>query len=184
MKAIIDTSSLIALAKYYLPFDKSGALKAIIQSQYESGELMVIDKVADEGKFVAKKIIRNNFDFIYDQPKILVDTTGILPVKTFYNRLENDFCDKQVVSARGLGDAEFESEKARYLETADAKIILYAMKIKAESPVVITEETVAQNDNKVFKKIPTICGLINTDCCTMPIFLKEHCKLNLAEVFN
>lgn len=184
MKAIIDTSSLIALTQYYLPFDRSGRLTAFIQAQFESGELVVIDEVAEEGKYIKKKLISKSFKFIYDQPTLIVDTSEILPGAVFYSRLENDFCNKQVVTSQGFNDAEFESEKARYLGSADAHMILYAMSIKSETPVIVTEETANSNDNKPFKKIPAICKLIGTDCCAVPAFLQHRCNLELGDLFS
>ena len=183
MKAIIDTSSLRALAKYYLPFDKNGALKAIIHEQFIGKELLVLDKVALEGRFQAKQLIYNSFPFLYEKDAPIINTTLVLPNQRIFNRLENDFCDKQVLIAKGLNDAEFEAEKSRFLNQADAKIILYALQIQAQRPLVVSEETVSQNDNKIFKKIPTLCSLTNTDCCTLPEFIKDRCNIDLAKLF-
>lgn len=36
MKAVIDTSSLVSLVRYYLPFDKEGKLKAFIEERIEA----------------------------------------------------------------------------------------------------------------------------------------------------
>jgi len=34
------------------------------------------------------------------------------------------------------------------------------------------------------KKIPNICSCINLDCCTLPVFFKDHYRLNLDELLN
>jgi len=70
------------------------------------------------------------------------------------------------------------------LESADAKIILHALNIKRNNPVIVTEETSTGNDNKIFKKIPTICSLTDIECCTLPNLFKDHFCINLDEYLN
>ncbi|MGY2131199.1 DUF4411 family protein [Hymenobacter sp. HD11105] len=184
MTAIIDTSSLLAIVRYYLPFDINNKLKKSIQALYESGELVIIDKVAYESRFQSKGIILEKLDFISAKPKLIVKTDEILPDRKFFNRLENEFCNKNIITLKGLDAAEFDSQKNSYVNNTDAKIILYAMKVKVNNPVVVTEETIAENDGKVFKKIPNICSLIGTDCCTLPALFKDHCCMDMSELFK
>ncbi len=54
MKAVIDTSSLVSLVRYYLPFDKEGKLKAFIEERIEAKELVVLEQVAAECKLQGK----------------------------------------------------------------------------------------------------------------------------------
>jgi hypothetical protein len=44
MNAIIDTSSLLAFVRYYLPFDKSGTFKKLFQTKFEKGEIIILIK--------------------------------------------------------------------------------------------------------------------------------------------
>jgi hypothetical protein len=54
MKVVIDTNSLLSLVRYYLPFDKKGVLFNFIKSKIENGDIIIIDKVLDECKFISK----------------------------------------------------------------------------------------------------------------------------------
>ena len=71
-----------------------------------------------------------------------------------------------------LNEAEIDNYTSKYLNSADAKIILLALNIKkeegSESIFIVTEETSANNDNKLFKKIPTICKEIDIESISLP----------------
>ena len=54
MIVVIDSSSLVSLSRYYLPFDKNQTLHDFIKLKIESGEIVVIDKVLDECKYISK----------------------------------------------------------------------------------------------------------------------------------
>ena len=54
MKAIIDTSSLLSLVRYYLPFDQDTKLFDFIKSEFENGNLILIDAVYQECDTVFK----------------------------------------------------------------------------------------------------------------------------------
>lgn len=69
MNAIIDSSSLLAFVRYYLPFDKDSVLKNLLKEKFESGELVVIDKVYDEIKFQSKGIVIKELEFLSDKKR-------------------------------------------------------------------------------------------------------------------
>ncbi len=48
MRAVIDTTSLVSFVRYYLPFHKVDKLKKLLEKKFNSGELIVLDKVYDE----------------------------------------------------------------------------------------------------------------------------------------
>jgi len=64
MKYIIDTSSLISLVRYYLPFDKDDKLFNHIKNMVEVGQIIVIDKVVRECGYVSRGIVVNKMPFI------------------------------------------------------------------------------------------------------------------------
>lgn len=181
MNALIDTSSLLAFVRYYLPFDKNNTLKNFIERKYETGEIIILDKVLEESKYLAQGLILKKLDFLVDTSRKtkVVSTGSLLPFPKFFNMLENQFCNREVIKLKALNDIEFEIEKNKYLSNADAKLILYAMQHKSTNPIIVTEETIASNDNKIFRKIPDNCKSIGIQCCTLPILLTEHFKLEL-----
>lgn len=183
MNAIIDTSSLLAFVRYYLPFDKNAALKKLFQDKFENGEIIIIDKVIDEAKYIAKGIILTKLDFITDKTKI-INTSDLIPSKTFFNLLENQFCDKQTKHLKGITDTEFEIEKTKFLTSPDANLLLYALTIKSNKPIIVTEETQSANDNKLFKKIPENCKAIELECCTLPVLFNQHFSLDLSTLLK
>ena len=53
MKIVIDTSSLLSLVRYYLPFDNNDVLKEFILKKIQLKELIIIDYVYSECKNVS-----------------------------------------------------------------------------------------------------------------------------------
>lgn len=179
MIALIDTSSLLAFVRYYLPFDKKGTFKDLIKTKFESGELLVLDKVIEEAKFISQGIILKELDFLNDKSRH-INTNSLIPSKKFFNLLENQFCNKDLVRLKGVTDVEFELEKTNFLKTPDSNLLLYSLSMKDKNPIVVTEETKSGNDNKVFKKIPENCKEVDIDCCTLPELLKVHLKIDIS----
>lgn len=173
MRVVIDTSSLLSLVRYYLPFDKSGLLFKYIQDKILAKEILVIDKVVDESKFVSKGLIVEKLDYLLIK-KNQTKTDAILPPKAFFNMAENQFANS--VNKKRLEPVEFENRKNVFLQSADAKLILLALREKKgldADLIVITEETKASNDNKAFKKLPAICEILGIECWTLPKLLEE-----------
>lgn len=176
MKYIIDTSTWIALVRYYKPFDNNNVVYNFFKNKLKDNEFLLIDEVFKECSFVAKKIVIKELDFVSSK-KIITKTTNIYPNKKFFNLLENQFCNK--AQRNMLNEAEIDNYTSNYLNSADAKIILLALNIKkeegSESIFIVTEETSTNNDNKLFKKIPTICKEIDIKSISLP---------KLIELFN
>ena len=184
MNAVIDTSSLLAFVRYYLPFDTKNKFKNLVKSKFESGEIIILDKIVSESKYIAKGIILTELDFIKETTKEIIKTNSLIPSKKFYNLLDNQFCNKDIIKLKGITETEFELEKTRFLNSPDASLILYALTIKNENPIIITEETKTANDNKIFKKIPEICHSIALESCSIPNLFKDHFKIDLSELLK
>ncbi len=182
MKIVIDTSSLLALVRYYLPFDNNRILYNLIKSKISNREIIILDKVVIESKFISKGIILEKLEYLKDR-NIRINTTEILPSKKFYNQLENQFVYGSVKNR--LNEAEFERMKENFLQSADAKLILYALKYNKENDMfkddiitIVTEESSTENDNKFIKKIPLIGKILNIDVITLPeYFIKLGVKI-------
>ena len=127
MRAVIDTTSLVAFVRYYLPFDKNAKLKKLLERKFKSGELVVLDKVFEESGRVAKGIVIKELDFLNDK-KLLVKTELILPDKKFYNRLDNELCYR--AQRNKLSSTEYEVEQQRFLESADANSYSFVKKTR------------------------------------------------------
>lgn len=183
MKVVIDTSSLMALVRYYLPFDKDDSLKNFIKSKIESKEIIVLDKVTLESKRIAKGIISENLEFIEDK-KNQLKTDLLLPSQSFLRDLENRLCYR--AQRNKINETEFENRKKEFLESADAKLILYCLsntnidKLNFDSIILVTEETRTDNDDKLFKKLPEICELLNIEHCNLPTLLDKYFGLKLS----
>ena len=181
MKFLIDTSSLSTLARYYIPFEKSDLLKNLIKDKIVSGDIILIDKVAEEASYVSKRIIVKTLEFITDK-NLQTKTNKLLPYPKFFNMLDNEFAN--YVQKSKLNEIEFEEEKNNYLATADAKFLLYLLeekkKLKLDETILVTEETVSDNDNKPFKKLPLICSNIGIRYCNIVELLQDHFKVKLS----
>jgi len=176
MKYIIDTSTWVSLVRYYMPFDIDSVIYDFFKEKIENQEFILLSEVSEECSYVAKKIVVNSLDFILNK-KCITKTSDILPTKKFYNLLENQFCNS--FQRRQLEDYEIETLTNDFIKSADAKIVMKALnEVKSGvKPTVVTEETSTNNDNKLFKKIPSICSILEIECITLPdlisIFDKE-----------
>lgn len=167
MIAVIDTSSLLSLVRYYLPFDRKGILQKNLQSKVASGEILIIDKVIEECGFISRGIVLKSLVFLTDSKfnkeyNLPLNTEYILPPSPakFYKMVDNNFVIRSQ-KTRLKTEAEYDSRKSEFLNSADIKIILTSLnQIKLNPTIelfVVTEETEQNNDNKLFKKIPAIC---------------------------
>lgn len=68
-----------------------------------------------------------------------------------------------------------------YLGNADAKLILYAYTQNklGNTITVVSEESSVGNDDKMFKKIPTICSNIAIVCIQLPELLQKYSELDV-----
>ena len=178
MIVVIDTSSLLSLVRYYLPFDNQNILYNFIKTKVKSKEIIILDKVYEESKFQSKSIIVDKLDFIGDK-KNHYKTVEILPTKKFFNQLENQFINGSIKNK--LSEVEFENRKNDFLETADCKLILFSISNQniMDELFIVTQETEISNDNKSFKKIPAICKMLDLKCITLPELIEKYSDLNI-----
>lgn len=170
MKVVIDTSSLLSLVRYYLPFDRNNILYNFIKSKIESKNILVLDKVYEECCYTAKGVVVNTLTYLSEKNN-QVKTTDLLPNQKFFNQLENQFINGSVKNK--LSEVEFEDRKNAFLNSADAKLLLYVLNNKDEEVVIVSEETESINDNKSFKKLPTLCKILEIKIMTLPQYLEK-----------
>jgi hypothetical protein len=183
MKVVIDTNSLLSLVRYYLPFDKKSVLFDFIKGKISQGEIIIIDKVLEECSFNAKGLVIQRLAYLEDKAfmkaaKAPYKTEFILAPapNRFLRQVENQFVNTVVRKQRGLTDTEFENQKNKFLNDADMKQIILClnyMKDK-EEVVLVSEETESSNDNKLFKKIPSICKELGISTMTLPELLDKY----------
>lgn len=172
MKVVIDTSSLLSLVRYYLPFDKKTILFGAIKLKIANGEILVIDKIIDECAYTSKGIVLTALEFLTDKTfnkknKLPLNTEFILPPAPakFYRQVDNQFVNG--VQKNRLTETQYDSVKNDFMNSADMKLILTSLTLKKYHPTeevfLVTEETEVSNDNKVFKKIPAICSQLDIE---------------------
>ncbi len=184
MKVIMDTNSLLSLVRYYLPFDAKEKLIDFFKAKIESGEVLIIDAVYDECEKVSQRLILKELSFLTKSEfkKKYRKTNELVPREKFYNLLDNQFRTRH---SRRLSEAEFENQKEEFLKSADARMIILALKLLNEpnlfndNVVIITEETRSENDNKTFRKIPAICDLLDIQVQTLPEWIKKTEGINV-----
>lgn len=183
MKVVIDTNSLLSLVRYYLPFDKKGVLFQFIKSKIENGDIIVIDKVLEECTYNSNGLVLEKLPYLTDKPflkaaKVPYKTNSLLVpnTKQFFHQLNNVFVNNIVKKSQGLSDVEFENRKSAFIESADMKQVILSLNLKAkgEQVILVTEETESGNDNKLFKKIPSICKELEIETFTLPELIAKY----------
>lgn len=176
MKVIIDTSSILALVRYYLPFDKTSALIHFLKSKIEIG-VIIIDKVLEECNYISKKIIIEKLDFLKDKTylksiNVPYNTKSIIAPspRRFLSQIDNNFVIG--TEKNRLKKEEYEVQKYKFLESADLKQIIVALNFQQDSQniAIVTEESKISNDKKPFKKIPAICEILKIPTMPLPEF--------------
>ncbi len=181
-KIIIDTSSLLSLVRYYLPFDNQNILKDFVHQKFISGEILFLDAVFEECRYNSQGIILKELDFL-ESKTLQFSTQDLIPTKKFFNMLENQFCEKKI--KKNLKPEEYENRERTFFDSADYHLILYVFLNKEQEDIaVVTEETKLSNDGKVFKKIPAICEIMDVDCITLPKLLTNYSNLKLHYHIN
>ncbi|HBF89394.1 MAG TPA: DUF4411 domain-containing protein [Bacteroidales bacterium] len=188
MIVVIDTSSLLSLVRYYLPFDQNGKLLGLIKREIINHNIMVIDEVLKECNFVSGKLVVKKIDFLADKEflkanKIPINTENLIPPSPtkFYNLVDNTFI---TTNAKRLDSAQFEQQKKEFLDSADARMIIYLLNQKSdnsfENIILVTEETEGSNDMKAFEKLPAICKILDIDVKTLPELLELYSDINIS----
>ena len=178
MKAVIDTSSLFSLVRYYLPFDKEGKLVAFLEESVSAGKIIVLDKVVEECGLLGHGIVLKALPFL-SQSNNFTPSVANASNKRLYNMIDNNFTSKGV--KRLLQEGAYQFERDKFVNSADFALVMYAYGIKdKEDVVIVTEETGYANDNKPFKKIPGICKELELQTQSLPAFLSENEIIDLS----
>lgn len=174
MRTLVDTSSLVSLARYYHPFDSTEALNEFLNSEIASGNIIVLDKIAEEVQYVSGGMALEAFSCLKDKKRV-VSTKDIIPKQKFFNMLDNSFVDHSMKRLKFNDEVSYNNERERFLQGADCALVVYAMNNSSElDPILIlTEESATQNDSKMFKKIPFICKELGIRTLTSVEFLRE-----------
>ncbi len=187
MKVIIDTSSLLSLVRYYLPFDTNNKLFDFIKEEIKNGGIVVIDEVLKECEFTSKQLVVRSLKYLTNKDfqkvyKIPYKTKDLLPpsTKKFYNMIDDNF---RTPLSRRLTEPEFEQRKKEFLNSADARMVLLALNERHNNKkveiAIVTEESETANDHKAFKKIPAICKVLEIDVMTLPELLAKYNEVNI-----
>jgi len=107
----------------------------------------------------------------------------LLPEASFIRDLENRLC--YGARKNTLNEVEFENRKRVFLEEADSKLLLFCLSNKGglnlDNCLLITEETRADNDEKLFKKLPVMCELLGIEHCNLPSLFQNYYNLQLSK---
>jgi hypothetical protein len=191
MKVAIDTNSLISLVRYYLPFDKDLIFYNFFKKKIEFSEIIIIDKVLEECEYFSKGLVLKSLDFLND--KIFLKSNK-LPIKTeyilapspekFLRQVDNQFVNRGIMKQKNISEVEYENRKNKFLNDADIKLILYCLNLKVDLPdddiFLVTEESEGSNDDKLFKKIPSICKELNIENLTLPQLIGKYEGIDLV----
>lgn len=177
MAIVVDTCSLVMIAKNYLPLDENGSMVAFLEQKFKDGELQLLDTIQQEASQTSKGIVMERMPFLKDKA-IAIKTADMFPpsLKKFHNMVDNNFCIPLLKKV--LSEEEYLQQKADFLNTGDAKIIIYSSRAVHENLFedyqVMTEETRNPNDGKLFKKLPLLCDFIEVKTITTVDYLRQN----------
>ncbi len=172
-KYLFDTCSLIALVRYYLPFDSDDKLKNFIYKGFESKEFIMLKQVKYECEQVSSGLVFNELPQLKNIQSINFNK---IVTDKIHRLIDNNFIISQAQINR-LESGEYEIQKQQFIESADFNLIYCAME---NNCTIITEETPTNNDNKLFKKIPTICQIQEIKCISISQLLQTRLDINFA----
>lgn len=178
-KYLFDACSLISLVRYYLPFDSDNKLKDFICKGFEYKEFLMLKEVKNECDKVAGGLI---FKELPQLKNIKSTNFNEIITDKIHKLIDNNFIVSQS-KIDGLESGEYESQKHDFINGADFKLIHCAMTNK-DKYIIVTEETPTNNDNKLFKKIPTICKMQNIKCISLVELLKERVDICFVKKHN
>ena len=174
---VIDTSSLIILNRYYV-FDKNTnkteyeKIRTFFKKKFENKEIVVIDKVNQEGI----RDIKKEFEI---PDEVIEKTENVSDVLVEISNDEKNVNPKK----RGTPEEIEKMKKDEREKKADLSLIAYCKNrkkktsLKTERVVLITEETPNENhNNKLYKKIPNMCKNYDIECKNLPYLLFEIFK--------
>ena len=164
------------MAQSYHPFDNTDALDAFLKKEIENGSLILLDKVIEEIRNVSQGIAYKTFKCLQDK-KMVYSTTNLIPSQKFYNMLDNNFVDRAIKKRRLQDDEDaYQNERENYVRGTDCTMIVYAMQEKQslESIQILTEESLSQNDGKLFLKIPAVCTQLDIPTINTVQYFKQH----------
>ena len=92
MAIVVDTCSLVMIAKNYLPLDKDGQLYSFLEEAFSRKDLMLLDVILDESKRTSKGIAVEKMPFLKDK-KLVIPTKDLFPCapERFSNMIDNNF---------------------------------------------------------------------------------------------
>lgn len=172
-KYLFDTSSLMIFVKYHLPFDRENTLQEFLLKGFKDKSFILLKEVENECKRTAGGLVFERFL----KPKDIKSTSfnEIIEPK-LHNMIDNNFRAK-LPEKKKLTQAEYEAQKEKFAKSADFKLIHYAM--KHSNSIIITEESLASNDNKTFKKIPAICRENKIEYLNFVDFLEKYLEISI-----
>ena len=180
MRVVIDTCSLLSLARYYLPFDKDLVLYNIIKQRILRKEIIIVDKVYEECKYVSDGLVSKSLNFFLDKnfkrkAQMPYDTSLLVAPnpKELLHKVDEVYARKAIIRQKGLTPTQYEEKKYKFLRDADMTQVILCLRYKDEGvPVtLITEETERNNDNKPFVKIPVICKDLQITTTSLPKYV-------------
>lgn len=176
MEYYFDTSSLVALARYYHPFDKEGKLFGFIRTKFQNKEIVILDAILNEARYTSNSLVLKTYPFIDEYKDFIVNTKEMMPYSTkkFGNLVDQNFAVAPLVNNNKIN---YSIMKQEFLESGDGKLLLTMYNRlhddKDAEICIVTEESRSGNDKKIFKKIPVLCGIIGVKSITLVDYLSE-----------
>lgn len=180
MVVVVDTCSLHRLVEYYLPLDKSGKLIPLLEQEFLSGDMMMTQAVFEECSRISKGVIVKRLPFLVSRQgkKLIIAADKFLPDQKLLRIVNENFTVTQIF--KSFPPEQQEAQRANYLAGGDFSILKCAYMQKkgmagelfGDDLRVLTDESSAENDNKLFKKIPSCCKFLEVPTLNICAYLE------------
>lgn len=121
-KYLFDTSSLISLVQYYLPFDADRWLQNFLYKGFEKKEFILLRAVKDECENVRQGLVFK--EFIKDSIKTTLFDEVV--TEKLHREIDNNFI-ASLAKKKQLEEQEYNSQKQEFIKSADFQLIYYAI---------------------------------------------------------
>ena len=177
---LIDASSLRALVRYFFLFDRADVLAEFIRRCFEQQTIVLHEQVWREVRYLCGPA--QPLHFLPREKTVGTDISIVSLAKKARSHWLNE--DKR----KELSKEKVKLAYRDFTKEADYHLIAFCLQKRRTDPgqefIIVTEETIHQNDDKPFKKIPAICRIEGIRCINLVQMLCDELGVEIKFIIK